>query len=89
MTPKAFRQRQALLIAERQRDQRIERLRELEATYERSRPNAAPATLDRFQYWNRIQDRVAPIQVELDLEITEGSPHLDRVVPNAWTTAAR
>jgi hypothetical protein len=66
MTRKAFRQRQALLLAERQRDQRIERLREIQVAYERSRPNAAPATLDRFQYWNPIQGRTAPIQVELD-----------------------
>jgi hypothetical protein len=89
MTPKAFRQRQALLLAERQREQRIERLREVQAAYERSRPNAALATLGTFQYWNRIQDRVAQIQGELELETSEGSPRFDRVVANAWTTAAR
>jgi hypothetical protein len=66
MTHKAFRQRQALLLAEQQRNQRIERIREIEAAYERSRPNAALATVGTFQYWNRIQDLVAPIQVELE-----------------------
>lgn len=62
MTPKAFRQRQALLLAERQRDQRIERLREVQAAYERSRPNAGLATLGSFQYWNRTHGRMASIE---------------------------
>jgi hypothetical protein len=66
MTRKAFRQRQALLLAEQQRNQRIERVREIQAAYERSRPNAALATVGTFQYWNRIQGLVAPIQVELE-----------------------
>jgi hypothetical protein len=66
MTVKAIRQRHALLLAERQRAQRIERLRELQVAYESSRPNAALTTVATFQHRNRIQDRVAPIQVELE-----------------------
>ena len=66
MTRKAFRQRQALLLAEQQRNQRIERVREIQAAYERSRPNPALATVGTLQYWNRIQGLVASIQVELE-----------------------